>query len=100
MSVIQTKREELFSRSMPVEGNEQSFPLIGEQTRLYHEIPMDIFPAKDFELRWFTDGIYLIGPGDVPSVFQVPMARITDMVIPREYPLLPLIGDPGPHRDA
>jgi len=93
----ETRREELLAASKPVEGSDTAIGEAVNRIRLFHEVPTALFPS-DGELRWFINGIHLVGTGDDPSVFQAPMDRLADMVVPREYPKLPALRDPKPAR--
>jgi hypothetical protein len=93
----ETRREELLAASKPVEGSATALAEAINRIRLFHEVPTALFPS-DGELRWFRNGIHLVGPGDDPSVFQAPMDRLADMVVPREFPSLPALRDPKPTR--
>lgn len=93
--VAETRRDELMASSAPVEGSDLAIAEAKNRIRLYHEIPTALFP-EDGELRWFINGIHLVGPGDDPSVFQAPMKRLEDMVVAREHPQLPRLRDPKP----
>ena len=88
----ESRRDELLSKSRPVEGTETALAAAVERIRLYHEVVPEMFPT-DGELRWFRDGIHLVGPGEDPAVFQAPMDRLADMVTAREYPTLPYLRD-------
>lgn len=90
-----TRREELFAASMEAEGDIEAFEEIRTRTRLYHEVAPKQFPAQT-DIRWFINGLHIIGPGEDPVVFQVPMDRVSDMVIPRVAPKLPWLTAPKP----
>jgi hypothetical protein len=89
-----TRREEMLAASKQAEGDESGIADAMNRTRLYHEVPEELFPTKDGELRWFKNGLHVVGPGDDPSVFQTPMDRVADLVVPREFPKLPWIAAP------
>jgi len=90
-----TRRDEMMEVSRPAEGDPAGIAEVFNRTRLFHEVPEAIFPTPETgELRWFANGLHVIGPGDDPSVFQTPMARVSEMVVPREAPTLPWIKSP------
>lgn len=91
----ESRRKELMGKSAPVEGSDVALAEVINRTRLFHEMPTAMFPV-DGELRWFINGIFVIGQGDDPAVFQAPMARLADMVVPRAHPQLPYLRDPKP----
>jgi hypothetical protein len=86
-------RERFLSMSLgKAEGAQRGIDEIVLRTRLALEIVPDMFPA-DVELHWFPNGLYVVGPGDSPSIYQTPMSRVEDLIRPREYPLTPQIRD-------
>jgi hypothetical protein len=89
----ETDRERFLSMSLgKAEGAQRGIDEIVLRTRLALEIVPDMFPA-DVELHWFPNGLYVVGPGDSPSIYQTPMSRVEDLIRPREYPLTPQIRD-------
>ncbi|MAM84284.1 MAG: hypothetical protein CL472_06390 [Acidobacteria bacterium] len=88
-----TNRDELLSNSNPAEGDPLGIAEIFLRTRLYHEVDEETFP-QDGELRWFLNGLHIIGKGDDPIVFQTPMGRVEDLIVPRVAPTLPWIKAP------
>lgn len=90
-----TNRDELLDSSSPAEGDPKGIDEVFLRTRLYHEVDEDTFP-QDGELRWFLNGLHIVGKGDDPVVFQTPMGRVSDLIIPREAPTLPWIKAPRP----
>ena len=85
-----TNRDELFETSRPAEGTPDGIRAVMTRTRLYHEVDPQTFP-EDGDLRWFLNGLHIIGPGDDPVVYQTPMARVEDLIVPRQAPKLPWI---------
>ena len=73
---------------MPAEGDDEVLAFVREVTRLYHEVASSNFPTTG-EVRWFQEGLHVVGEDN--RLFQVPMDRIHDIVVPREYPLLPVL---------
>lgn len=94
----ETRRSELFASSQPAEGDPAGIHEVLNRTRLFHEVAEDLFPTEDGELRWFLNGLHVIGSGDDPVVYQCPMARVEELIVPREAPTLPWIKAPKPVR--
>jgi hypothetical protein len=90
----ETRRQELMGMSAAAEGTPEGLREIFNRTRLYHELPTSIFPMDDGELRWFANGLFVVGPGDDPSLYQTPMSRVEEMIVPRQAPTLPWIKSP------
>lgn len=90
-----SRRADLIEKSAPAEGDPLGIAEAIEVTRLYHEMPKGLFPANG-ELRWFSNGLHVIGPGEDPSVFQTPMDRLAEIVVPRSHPHLPWLKAPRP----
>lgn len=89
-----TRRDELYENSRTAEGDPLGIAEVLNRTRLYHEVPEAIFPTADGDLRWFANGLHVVGPGDDPAVFQTPMARVDELIVPRQAPTLPWIKAP------
>jgi hypothetical protein len=90
----ETRRQELMGMSAIAEGTPEGLREILNRTRLYHELPTSMFPMEDGELRWFANGLFVMGPGDDPMMFQTPMSRVEEMVVARQAPTLPWIKSP------
>lgn len=84
-----SKRDALMKGSIQAEGDLAAMEAVILATRLYYEIAEGDFPIVI--LRWFSDGLYCIGPGSEPKVFQVPMNRVEEFVMPRIHPLMPYL---------
>lgn len=89
----ETRRQELMAVSAPADGDPVGIREVMNRTRLFHEVTDGSFPF-DGELRWFVNGLHVIGEGDDPVVYQVPMARVEELVVPRAAPTLPWIKSP------
>lgn len=86
-----SRREKLLSISLgAAEGDAAALSELAQRTRRHHEVVPSMFP-ETIEAHWFETGIMLLGPGDSPMVFQVPMSHVSDMIVPRAYPSLPLV---------
>ena len=92
-SESRTNRDELLDSSQIAEGDPNGIREVILRTRLYHEVDESTFPM-DGELRWFLNGLHIIGKGDDPVVFQTPMERVKDLIVPRAAPTLPWIKAP------
>ena len=82
-----------FGNSKVAIGDPDGIKDVIERTRRFHEIHPAVFPPIK-EIRWFADGLYLISDEAPAQLFQVPMLRVEDLIIPQEYPNLPKIGKP------
>lgn len=92
-----SRRSDLLAASAPAEGTAAGLMEVRNRTRLYHEVPDALFPS-DGEVRWFTNGLHVLGHGPDPSVFQTPMDRVEELIVPRQAPQLPYIVSPRPTR--
>ena len=86
---IDEQAQQLYIGGVPAEGDPQAIAYVRNVARLYHEMPGVIFPV-DGEVRWFKNGLYVVGK-DEKTAFQVPMDRVTDLVVPRPHPHLPTL---------
>lgn len=82
-----------FGKSLIARGDPDRIEEVIERTRLFHEIPREIFPTI-MELRWFADGLFLISDEEPPRLYQAPLFRLDDLLVYVPGSPFPSIGTP------
>lgn len=71
-----------YGRSIIADGEPDAMEEIKLRTRLFHEIVEGAWPTNT-HLRWFADGLFVVIDAETPTLYEVPIWRIQDLLISR-----------------
>lgn len=71
-----------YGNSIIAQGEPDAIAEIKVRTRLFHEIVEGAWP-ENTHLRWFADGLYVVIDAERPTLYEVPLWRIQDLLVSR-----------------